>query len=155
MKKEILIYTAGLFDGEGCIIIQRSQPYKEKGQISPSYWLNVNVAMTDKATIDWLKGTFGGSIADQTSRKNRPNRQPYYHWRITSQNAIPFLKSILPYLRVKKEQAKLAIQFQSQKHKHTSHKLTPQQIQWRESFKLKISQLTPTQRYYKSSFPDT
>ncbi len=155
MRKEILIYTAGLFDGEGSIIIQRAKPNSKLGQKSPVYWLSVSIGMTDKETIMWLKKTFGGNITPEILVNWRPSRKPYFHWRITSRQALGFLESILPYLRSKQKQSRVAIQFQSQKDKHTSHILTLRQLRWRERYKCKVSELSTHQRYYKSTIPYT
>lgn len=110
---EILAYTAGLFDGEGCVCLRGIGKY-------PS--LSIDIASTNEAIILWLQVTFGGSIY-RYDNSGRYNRKPSWKWSIGSQEATDFLRLLLPFLRIKKPQAELGIMFQTLKRgRHENHR---------------------------------
>lgn len=70
--------------------------------------------MVDGCIPQWLCDSFGGSIL---ARKREAPRRDITQWQIANQQATNFLQVILPYLRIKKPQAEIAIEFQSQRMK--------------------------------------
>jgi hypothetical protein len=98
-----LAYGAGLGDGEGSMVIGCSK----RANHLPNHWLQVGIVNTDKELVDWLLSTFGGHISHYSHRKRL-----CWAWRVMGNEAKRFLQSILPYLRIKKEQASIAIAFQ-------------------------------------------
>ena len=119
MDNIIFSYTAGLFDGEGSIVIGVSKPNKNNTIVSPNHWLQVGITNTDRRIIDWLSKMYGGHISDNSHAPSRKSQRPCWQWRILSNQAIPFLKNILPYLICKKEQAIIAIEFQEKRQGHS------------------------------------
>lgn len=107
-KALILAYTAGFLDGEGCIRINKRLP---KNNRSMSYNLFVSITQKDGEIMDWLQGNFGGTILLNNKRK----KSWIYEWRITEVKAFNFLKEILPFLKYKKKQAEIALQFQQRR----------------------------------------
>lgn len=115
-KKTKLAYTAGLLDGEGCISIGKHTPTSG----SPQYQLSVRVSQKDGSAIDFLSGNFGGSVNIQSQSKatfatGDKEKDWIYSWTVEGTKAIFLLKQVLPFLRLKKKQAELAIQFQQRK----------------------------------------
>lgn len=106
-----LAYTAGIVDGDGYIGISKTKgkTYHLGYQMS----LRVSVANTDELLIRWLHQYYGGHIRRKKVYPNHP--RPVWAWTVASQVALVFLENILPYLRVKKTQAKVAIRFQRRK----------------------------------------
>ena len=105
MKKTDLAYVAGIFDGEGCVCLRIN-----KGRY---YSLDISVANTNEWLMQWLKFAFGGNFyAMQAKTRKAQNWKPCWRWTITGNKGSSFLKLILPYLRLKKPQAELAIKFQ-------------------------------------------
>ena len=104
-----LAYTAGLFDGEGCITILR-----EKSGGKPPY-MRLSIGSTDRAVIEWLCCTFEGSLSKASLSGAMLGAKQLYNFRLCDQRAAAFLTPLLPYLRIKKAQANLAIEFQSRK----------------------------------------
>jgi hypothetical protein len=88
-------YIAGLFDGEGCILVTRGS-------------LRVQIAGCYRPTIEALPEQFGGWIC--RDKDKGPSYKTCYRWVITCSPAQAFLRTILPYLREKREQAELALQ---------------------------------------------
>jgi len=97
MKKIDLAYLAGIIDGEGCIFLS-SRNVVEVSVSNTSLWL-----------CNYLKFVFTGSVI-KVKEDARGNRQQLYHWSVKCQRAHLCLKLLLPYLRIKKPQAELAIQ---------------------------------------------
>ena len=107
---EILAYTAGIVDGEGCILIGMKSQGKNK---SPRLTMIVTIVNTNEWLIQWIKMQFGGNIRNRWP--TNPRAKMIWIWRIESKKAMEFLKLILPYLQIKRPQAELAIQFQGRK----------------------------------------
>lgn len=105
-------YVAGFFDGEGSI--QITPPRKTKG-----FPLHVSVAQSERSTLDWLRETWGGSVGPH-------GRTGVFVWRIHTAAAGQFLMDIEPYLRIKRQQAHLAIAFQIGQ--RIGRRLTPEYV---------------------------
>lgn len=115
-------YFAGLFDGEGCVSINKSKHISGK-KTSFYYKLNVTFGITYKKVLTEMKCLFGGSLSLQDmvkqkeykSIKNRclnpENWKQLYIYNISGWDARCFLKIIEPYCKEKKEQACVAIEF--------------------------------------------
>ena len=105
MIKEVdLAYYAGLFDGEGCIQIVKT---KTKHRVQFQLWCSVG--MTNYWILADLQSAFKGAIIGQTKYGNR---RASWIWRVVARQALTFLMEVLPYLKVKKSEAELAIKFQ-------------------------------------------
>lgn len=108
-----MAYIAGLLDGEGCINIYKiTTDYirqKEKRKV-PKFVLSVTIYNCDYAVLLWLYRQFGGYL--QTRSKRSEKWKDAYAWKLSANVASDFLESIKRYLRIKKRQAGLAIQFQ-------------------------------------------
>jgi hypothetical protein len=142
MTKEILAYTAGLFDGEGCVDIYKASV--SKASKSPSFMLRVVITQKQGAIMNWLQYNFGGHVD-----LSRRNGNYIYRWDIRSQAAKNFLIIIQPYVLIKKEQVELAIQYEEQKGKYLEtlkgkrgfRTLTEEEIKWRYLMQEKLSKL--------------
>jgi len=115
MKKTDLAYTAGIFDGEGSIGITRHKSKSCKRGYSLE--LCVQVTSSDEWLCAWLKFAFGSSLSHSVNNAGNP----MWHWILGDRKASDFLTLILPYLKLKRPQAELAILFQSRK-KYGGHK---------------------------------
>lgn len=142
-RRTILAYTAGLVDGEGCIKISINKPNKKNGGKLDKHYLDVNVTNTNKEVIYWLKNEFGGSVYTTYGECQGKKHKQIWRWTIVSNQAKDFLKLIYPYFIIKKEQAKLGIEFQKNKKYMNQQKLDFQlkEIAWREYYKQEISKL--------------
>jgi len=61
--------------------------------------------------LEWLKETFGGGVYEQKRYDGR--KRPIYVWVAQCGTAAEFLRMTLPYLRVKRKQAEIALELQS------------------------------------------
>ena len=108
MEKLSYEYLAGLFDGEGCIRIQKNK--WSISCINPVYSLRLTINMTDKTVINTIHSMFGGCL--NVSKRPNPKHHTMYNWIIGSKMSYKFLQKIEPFCIVKKEQIKIALQFQ-------------------------------------------
>ena len=99
--KEDIIYLAGIIDGEGCISLHSNG----------SSTVLLVVANTNKNLMTWLHKKFEGTICIGTS-SNIKSKIGYY-WYCQQKNIIEILVRIIPFLLIKKEQAKLAIKYRN------------------------------------------
>lgn len=107
-RDKINIYTAGIFDGEGCISIAKGRKGKKYSNPNEFYHkLYVCITNTNERLILFIYKNYGGHL--YTNIRRSPKHKLCYKWGLTQQQAEDFLKEILPYLIVKKEQAELAL----------------------------------------------
>lgn len=109
MKKVDLAYLAGLFDGEGCIHIAQTKGQKHKR--GKGNELRIFLSSTDEWVCQTFKMAFGGSIWEYANSANTQQ----YSWQLACKKALPFLEILLPYLRLKRPQAEIAVAFQGAK----------------------------------------
>ncbi|MEK9206967.1 MAG: hypothetical protein AAB922_00670 [Patescibacteria group bacterium] len=103
--KELLAYTAGLIDGEGYIGLIPHPVTKN------SYSPKVKVASTTIELVQFLHDNYGGHL-DKLRAYSQPNRKMSAMWTLSNGiNVGPFLKKLLPYLRVKNKQANLILEY--------------------------------------------
>lgn len=94
-------YTAGIIDGEGTITIANQDGY---------YYLRVNVTMSDKGyrVLDFLHREYGGMMGKE--RPSSGNTRASKQWRVSNGDAARVINSVLSHLRLKREQALVALQ---------------------------------------------
>ena len=118
MKRTDLAYLAGILDGEGSISIHK---HKDKSShLGYCYQLVINVANTNEWLINWIHLSFGGWIYKK--RMISRHYKQVYLWSASSLQAKTLLELVLPYLRIKKPQAEIALQFQSKKQHNSGGK---------------------------------
>ena len=104
MKNLNLTYIAGFLDADGCInaqIVYRVD-YKLKFQI------RVLISFAQKSNRHWFIEQLHHTIKSGVIRKRKDGMSEYTITGI--KNVRPFLYSILPFLIIKKEQAKLLLE---------------------------------------------
>lgn len=135
LKLELhLAYFAGIFDGEGWVSITRTRPYGR--HVTPRYSLYIGVANTYLPVLEAMKLLFGGSLG-KTAKVNLQ----CYAWRLTSHNAVRFLEALLPYLRIKRMQAEIGIEYMSvvSDGRGRFTRLTDEELAVREVFRLRLA----------------
>lgn len=101
-------YLAGLMDGEGCITIA----FNKRPKFS-NCDLTIQIYNTCQKTMQYVRKKLGGAL---NSKQNKPNRI-CYRWQASCYEAEAVLKILLPHLRIKILQAKVALKFQKNKSK--------------------------------------
>ncbi|MEK6878273.1 MAG: hypothetical protein AABY22_01625, partial [Nanoarchaeota archaeon] len=72
---------------------------------------------------------------------NKPNQRNVAQWIIRASMTLPFIKAIRPFLRMKSDQADLAIAFQKTKKSGNRKQLTKEILIWREKQRAKMREL--------------
>lgn len=135
-----IAYIAGLFDGEGCI-----QIYHVIQPDGAHQWdLRCHLAQKFDYLPNLLKFYFGGSV-----RLDSKNHQ-VYKWNTSSRKSYEFLKTICPYLKIKKPQAELGIKYQERVMSHLGRgvlhsappkRLSDEELNTRESMRILMKEL--------------
>lgn len=104
-------YLAGLVDGEGHIGLALGK--KTKSYHNETYMPNITITNTNLSLLTWIKETtsLGFIFLDSNSRNIKWKTKGC--WKLRTNEQIVFLRSILPYLVIKKLQAELLIEFHS------------------------------------------
>jgi hypothetical protein len=122
-------YMAGLFDGEGCIMIRVCKPTTKTTKKGFSdhtrYQLYLTLNMTFRPIMEEIYREYGGKFSMNRHDLRNPNQRICFVWTITSQKAKAFLQRIYPYLIVKKTEAELALKFQENVDAHTYQSENP------------------------------
>lgn len=105
-----LAYAAGVIDSDGYIGVKHSD-YRVrvlKDCQTPTYSARVIVRQVEPQAIDLLHAMWAGyrGVHDPSAKRGRP----LHSWQVTSAGAGRALGAVLPYLRIKREQAVNAIE---------------------------------------------
>ncbi len=144
-------YLAGLFDGEGSVSVARTKPNNKNRDRTYRYTLEVTLTNTHQKTIEMFSKLFNGSYS-RIRHHDKVGWKDAHCIRWSSLKAKSFLEELLPYLIIKKEQAKLAIEFQERKTQKRgfvpvkagrglSHRLSDEEIKKRHYYYDKIVRL--------------
>jgi len=132
-----LAWLAGIIDGEGSIFVMK-QSRKDRDRMF-NYILRMSVQSTDRImAFECMKITGEGATMDAPTKKE--NRSNTYKWQISGRKAAHLLEELLPFLRVKKDQAEAAILFQSTTKKHWRN-MTSDDYQTQENFYYRLKEL--------------
>lgn len=101
-------YIAGIVDGEGSIMLVVRKSVRE-----PSVHLRVSVSNTYHPLLDWLTEVTGiGKSYEVDNQKYNRSTKLGGLWKTQGEAAEGLLKQILPYLIIKRRQAKVGLMFQ-------------------------------------------
>jgi hypothetical protein len=140
-------YAAGLFDGEGSIIIDK--PRRGKG-----HTLMLTLALREPEAVAWLQERWSGSLRPATRRPKGREAFTCWYWRRYTSAAAVFLSDIFPYLLVKQAQAQLAIEFQSHKSFKFGRRLTDDVLAFDEDYRTRLLALRDAMRRAALNRPD-
>ncbi|MEA3493358.1 MAG: hypothetical protein U9R38_03105 [Candidatus Margulisiibacteriota bacterium] len=104
-------YVAGIIDGEGCIRVHRNRT--RRGYDLRGYDLAVTVTQNDGRILDFCLGVFGGKIYETPYNRTGDKDKILYKWVVGQSQAVFMLKRILPFLRRKKAEAQLGMEFEN------------------------------------------
>lgn len=107
---------AGIMDGEGCFTICRAFNNDREGNtLFSQYRYQARICITNKSEklLKWVTKNFGGSYRFKPNAGNIENSGEIGEWNFTGGNQAmeKFLLSVLPYLVIKQDQAKVLIAF--------------------------------------------
>lgn len=102
-------YIAGIIDGEGSIFVAAVGPNRRK-----TVYPIVTVAMTHRGVIDWLRDRLDcGTVKrhNHTARRRSPHFKEQFRVQVFGKRAQLLCSTLLPFLIVKREQARLVCDF--------------------------------------------
>src|SRR5262245_44619549 len=100
-------YLAGAIDTHGRISINRDHGYRRRDRQITYYSAVITLSDSDPVLPDLLQATFPARRL-QYKAKNRSHRS-WHMWEAVGQKAQEPLIRLLPYLRIKRRQAELAL----------------------------------------------
>lgn len=110
MERKAWPYMAGLMDTDGSIYLRADN--RKDGKIG--YGLIITAASIRRDLVDWLVSNFGGTFVKALNNRGFSEQTPkeIFYWRLYGkEKQEAFLLGVLPYLKVKKEQARIALDF--------------------------------------------
>lgn len=109
-SKTAKAYTAGIIDGEGSIsLVLITTRITKSGRPATAPKLVIQVSNTNVNLIRWLVNTWRmGSVAGPYQPR-RATHKAVYCWRVRGPTAAKLLHQVLPFLIIKREQAKLGL----------------------------------------------
>jgi hypothetical protein len=137
-NEEELVYWSGFLEADGCIIMT-----KRIRNGRPCYVMQVNIGQKNRKVCEDAQKFFDvGTIQRNSCNAN------FYNWNVSSNQAYEVLKRIYPFLRYKKEQAKLCMEYREKitryDHPNKGHGCLPvpkEEIELRESYYKKVREL--------------
>ena len=91
-----LRWAAGFFDGDGCVLVNKTNTLQ----------VTVTQAVTYRTNLDELSRLFGGVVKQRAVPQKQTHNQTY-RWDICGKKAIAFCKQIEPYAVLKRPQVLL------------------------------------------------
>lgn len=132
-----IIWQAGFLDGEGCVTISKQV---DKRRSSAVYRPIVIIVNCNPDLLTDFQKHWGGTIHKRLAYK--PKERYGYAWHCPIGVMAKFLLAILPFVKGKKEQINLVLEFLEHKTKLGSvAKLDREELGYRESLRLKAQQL--------------
>lgn len=110
-----LAYLAGALDADGFFGIRKST-YRmrvSKDAHCPLYSERTGLKQVTPQVPELLRDTFGGSLSIQ--RANARNGKPLHGWSATDKTAAEVARALLPFLRIKTEQARCLLSLRATK----------------------------------------
>ena len=111
MKKTDIAYIAGIVDGEGYIGIKKDKGYKCQERQTPGYHARIQIRMVDEQAIKFIAENLGGWYYKEKPQSD--NGRMLYCYQSSDKSTESILKTLLPYLRVKKESAKTVLKLRT------------------------------------------
>lgn len=129
-------WAAGFFDGEGCVWGYATASPQQRKKKSDSrhvayrqYRFGITVAQVVPAPLHAMQTRWGGTVKGKVSKN--PRHRDQFVWTLQGKPAARFLEDVLPYLRVKRAEAEVALPVMFRTHKH-GVRFTPEEASARE-----------------------
>ena len=111
-------YVGGIIDGEGHVEFKWANRTRKERKGSPTYRtliVRLEVPQVDKRLIDWLMETTQEGTRDIKRYPDHPKWHDQHRWRVGYHGVYRVLRQVYPYLIIKKQKAKLVIDYYDKK----------------------------------------
>jgi hypothetical protein len=126
MKKLDLAWLAGVIDSDGCITIDKNTwRVRTLGQC-PTYQEMIALSQITPEGVHLAQKLFGGSVGIQKPRGI--SRHPMYRWQARNKIAIVAIRSLFPFLRIKRGQAEILLRLRRVKERGSQANTKPSGI---------------------------
>jgi hypothetical protein len=130
-------YIAGIVDGEGTIGLYKYDNI---------YIVEIKIHNTNLNLLKYVRDTIKLGHINRQSKKE--NHKFVYIYKLRKHEYKKFLNEILPYLKIKRRQAELVLQYLSLRKGHRDNPLTYDEIEIRENIYEQIRPLNKTGQTY-------
>jgi hypothetical protein len=103
-----LAYLAGAMDADGYFSVHKSSNGGGRRYWNKTYSPRIGLGQVTRAVPELLRQTFGGTSMRIEQRGGR--HRPIFRWLATNKRAVSACQFLIPYLRLKAEQAKLLVE---------------------------------------------
>jgi hypothetical protein len=100
------MWMAGLFDGEGSVGIYSK--IEKARAVSPAHFVQLQVAMAHKPTLDRFAKEFGVGNVNKRASKVKPQKQ-MWAWQVSGPVAETVLSMLYPFLFTKRAEASVVL----------------------------------------------
>lgn len=108
-KESDLAYIAGVIDSDGYIGIVKQSETRRKN-LTKNFRPTITITQSQPEAINFIRKYFNGGFG--TTKQSKNIYRDLYRWDICNRKDIRiFLEAILPYLKIKKVQAKMVIEY--------------------------------------------
>jgi DNA modification methylase len=122
-RNELLAYLAGIIDGEGSLSIKKStyrmRSEKHRDMKHPEYSPRVSVKNLNKDVLMLLRQEFGGCVYREKQiyqgRNSFKRNRILWAYDVHSRRAYNLVKTLYPFLIIKKPQAEIILQLEQVK----------------------------------------
>ena len=111
-------YVAGIIDGEGWVeyrYVNRTRNTRPGKPVYRTLIVRMEVPQVDGRLIDYLMETTAEGNRDMKYFPKNPNAKDQHRWRVSHHGVYRILKQVYKYLIVKREKAKLVIDYYDKK----------------------------------------
>lgn len=145
MEKLDIRYAAGIIDGEGHVTIVKDS--WDRKAYNPKYMVLIKVGMCNEEIPRLLCNTFGGTYRPRKRRQINPKWADAWNWELRGPRAYEALRRMQPYLRVKKEHAKLCVTLHerivaAKQERRAFHRHSPSEMAERDALWQQLKNLT-------------
>lgn len=106
VKDTDLAYIAGFIDADGCIGLNTSRNTATVHGMA--HYPRISGFSIDRHALEFVQSVLGGRITDS---QGPGQRRIHYRWAVNGIDAIECAKVLIPFLRIKKAQAQLLVEF--------------------------------------------
>lgn len=140
-SREESIYLAGIFDGEGSImVVRQSSPSFMKHRLYPYHGIVIRIGMIDQPTIESFYNFLGyGELYEE---KPYHHKRPMFRYSCRRKEDVKrFLEDIGPFLRIKKDNVETAFKFIDQCTGQLGKRITPEMNKLQHDYYIKMRAL--------------
>ena len=125
-------YLAGIIDGEGCFNVQRA--FKKHPTHSIQHSGVLDIYQSNRSFLESLQILWGGLGSICSHKVGSLSNKTCFRWAITSKQLARILPHVIPYLRIKKNQAEALVELDKTKRARgiRGERLSEAEIEYRD-----------------------